>query len=875
MIVSDPIIPWKFLSDHDSATKGAAGQHACVSSPTKKSFAQAVKYSCQVPIYQLPQPCVKGDAIVIQILEVDYQEAKGFYEFSFESAQDMRSVCAIGAWNLKRGFLRLFLWTPDFNPGGICIPISLDVATNDRTFGHFSKVLVDIDLKNTNLQLNLETYLNLQEVQVNSSSDEEGGIVSTSARVVHSTNELEDFLVAESSTNGKVQSQDNMINTAVANESRLVSRMWADEDDEDVVEESYNKVFSKSKKKNLKKKSSLEKQVAISMEVDNQIFFVCAVDQDLIEQEQQAQKELMLALNFEEELWREMSGINWHTKGDRNTNFFHKVAKIRYATKSLTMLRDGEDVLTNQSAIANLALEYFTDLYASQSQTQPNNLIQSIIPLLFATSLEPKRATALEPKIATSLEPKLATLLEPKFATLLEPKLATLLEPKSLTNHDLTISLKRESHSLNRFQNAISRPGETTLAQARIFQYSPGFHPPSSIDCPRRSKTPTHVLCADDIIIFCKGIKREILALKDLFGRNQPSICASIVRNQIPNMDKPNKLAWANSVDGELSLNDAYTFIKPRGSQLNWLKVKTSLLEFSILRALNVSVHYSNAHNIIEFVWFPPTLGKIKVSTDGTTHGYPGHAGGSEIFRDNACGVLGCFVNYLGIQNSLYAELFPTFLAIKVAYAKGWHVIWMECDSTWVVDFFQGKNKISWRLSNLWDHCSGLLSLMNFKVSHIFRDGNACVDRLASFGLNSRMDNWWNNPPNFLLDVIYRNTLSFPNYRLGVDCDQASISDLQAILELKPKRRCQDGSPKPLLVYHCVRRTPSPKRDFARTNHQSLEREVWIGLAIIKDFPVHLMASFLIQNVSYFHRNRVGFHDVRFWILYILSDDFG
>ncbi|KAF1878142.1 hypothetical protein Lal_00049310 [Lupinus albus] len=28
-------------------------------------------------------------------------------------------------------------------------------------------------------------------------------------------------------------------------------------------------------------------------------------------------------------------------------------------------------------------------------------------------------------------------------------------------------------------QNAISRPGETTLAQARILQYSPGFHPPN------------------------------------------------------------------------------------------------------------------------------------------------------------------------------------------------------------------------------------------------------------------------------------------------------------------------------------------------------------------------------------------------------------
>ncbi|XP_019432709.1 PREDICTED: uncharacterized protein LOC109339680 [Lupinus angustifolius] len=102
----------------------------------------------------------------------------GYYDFSFSSLDDMRSVYAVGAWNLHPGFLRLYLWTPDFNPalqkfshvqcwvkivglpqefwspriifsiaGGIGTPISLDEATNNRTFRHFARVLVDIDLK--------------------------------------------------------------------------------------------------------------------------------------------------------------------------------------------------------------------------------------------------------------------------------------------------------------------------------------------------------------------------------------------------------------------------------------------------------------------------------------------------------------------------------------------------------------------------------------------------------------------------------------------------------------------------------------------------------------------------------------------------------
>lgn len=41
---------------------------------------------------------------------------KGFFEFSFSSTEDLRSVWAIGSWNLKPGFLRLSSWSPDFNP---------------------------------------------------------------------------------------------------------------------------------------------------------------------------------------------------------------------------------------------------------------------------------------------------------------------------------------------------------------------------------------------------------------------------------------------------------------------------------------------------------------------------------------------------------------------------------------------------------------------------------------------------------------------------------------------------------------------------------------------------------------------------------------
>jgi hypothetical protein len=110
---------------------------------------------------------------------------KGFYEFVFSSLEDVQKVRSAGSWNLNPGLLKLFAWSRDFNPNiqyqtsaqvwvrihglsqehwrpkilfsiasSVGTPICTDAATVksrfDRPFGHFARVLVDMDLK-TNL----------------------------------------------------------------------------------------------------------------------------------------------------------------------------------------------------------------------------------------------------------------------------------------------------------------------------------------------------------------------------------------------------------------------------------------------------------------------------------------------------------------------------------------------------------------------------------------------------------------------------------------------------------------------------------------------------------------------------------------------------
>ncbi|AES87865.2 DUF4283 domain protein [Medicago truncatula] len=106
---------------------------------------------------------------------------KGYYEFTFSSLEDMKRVRTVGSWSLNPGILKLFAWSRDFSPNtqqqtttqvwlriyglsqeywrkkilfaitsSVGTPICTDAITSkpriERSFGHFARVLVDIDL---------------------------------------------------------------------------------------------------------------------------------------------------------------------------------------------------------------------------------------------------------------------------------------------------------------------------------------------------------------------------------------------------------------------------------------------------------------------------------------------------------------------------------------------------------------------------------------------------------------------------------------------------------------------------------------------------------------------------------------------------------
>lgn len=64
---SSPPVP---ASDHASPLHHSPA--SCAHQPQKKSFAQALKNVCDIPMSQLPVPCLKGDELTIQIPKEEY-----------------------------------------------------------------------------------------------------------------------------------------------------------------------------------------------------------------------------------------------------------------------------------------------------------------------------------------------------------------------------------------------------------------------------------------------------------------------------------------------------------------------------------------------------------------------------------------------------------------------------------------------------------------------------------------------------------------------------------------------------------------------------------------------------------------------------------
>ncbi|XP_057811822.1 uncharacterized protein LOC131026062 [Salvia miltiorrhiza] len=185
---------------------------------------------------------------------------------------------------------------------------------------------------------------------------------------------------------------------------------------------------------------------------------------------------------------------------------------------------------------------------------------------------------------------------------------------------------------------------------------------------------------------------------------------------------------WKNSVHGKVTSALAHAHNCHRFPQIGFKEMeffekigymKNTWSDYLILHRIGVKTRATAPPTFISVHWWPPASPWIKVNTDGSAMGAPGNITAGGVFRDHFTWVRGCFHYRAGIGYAFEAELFAVIIAIQIAHSRGWHHLWIEADSAYVIH-----------------------------VTHIYREGNKPTDIMAN---QNMMEGWWPHEELYLL----------------------------------------------------------------------------------------------------------------------------
>lgn len=147
---------------------------------------------------------------------------------------------------------------------------------------------------------------------------------------------------------------------------------------------------------------------------------------------------------------------------------------------------------------------------------------------------------------------------------------------------------------------------------------------------------------------------------------------------------------------------------------------------------------------------------------------FAGIGGAGGIFRDSRGLARGSFAVHLNSTFAFEAELWAATVAIFKAQEFKWRNLWLESDSTFVVNLLKNRSdKVPWRLQSRWLTCLDFVNSINFQISHKFREGNKAADALANYGAQHPGSHWWSTNPSFVSEFINDDSCNRENFRFG------------------------------------------------------------------------------------------------------------
>lgn len=160
------------------------------------------------------------------------------------------------------------------------------------------------------------------------------------------------------------------------------------------------------------------------------------------------------------------------------------------------------------------------------------------------------------------------------------------------------------------------------------------------------------------------------------------------------------------------------------------------------------------AATYISVRWLPPPMHFIKINTDGSE--VKGRIQGGAVYRDSMGFVVAAFLRKMGKGRAFEAEILAAMERVSAAIMKGWSKIVLESDSTYVVSLFNNNDsEIPWKYRANWDWLSEKIREIEFVAMHVYREGNKVADAISTYDTKDDFI-WWDNIPNFILNLAAR-----------------------------------------------------------------------------------------------------------------------
>ncbi|XP_059069152.1 uncharacterized protein LOC131859432 [Cryptomeria japonica] len=113
----------------------------------------------------------------------------------------------------------------------------------------------------------------------------------------------------------------------------------------------------------------------------------------------------------------------------------------------------------------------------------------------------------------------------------------------------------------------------------------------------------------------------------------------------------------------------------------------------------------------------------------------------------------------LGTQSNHYAKASTAHIGLHMAKREGFTKVWLESDSLNTVNYLSGCTDPSWTIANLIKDCRDIINdLADFKILHVYREGNKVADLLVNLVVGYVVAKWWSRRdafPKNLCELAY------------------------------------------------------------------------------------------------------------------------